>query len=144
MKKSQVSVEFIVAVSIMFFIFVGFTAIMSTRLIELQEEKYYQQLMDVGSDAAKEIRVASLVEDGYERTFVVPLKAEGMGYYITLYEYNYPVRNASFLIIQYANFSLNQTRQINLPDNVRGNIYKGKNNITKKQGIVCLNKDPCP
>ena len=142
MRRGQASIEFMLIMGIMFFIFIGFVAITSSRMISLQEERYYRNLKETADSAALELRLASIMEDGYARQFDVPNTAFGKQYSLALYTRNGSVNN-TFLFSKYVNFSVKSEIVVSLPNSIRGNLYKGRNNITKLKGVVCLNNATC-
>lgn len=143
MRRSQASIEFTIIMGIMFFVFIGFVAITSSRMIELQEERFYDNLKVTGEYSEHELEIASIMDDGYQRQFFVPRTAFGKDYNITLFNKS-AIVGKTFLYVHYVNFSVRSEISLKMPGNIRGNIYKGINNITKVNGTVCVNMPVCP
>jgi len=139
MKKAQVSIEFIGVTTFMFAIFILFMGIFAVRMGNIKEEANWQRLKDVSEIVEAELEIASSVEDGYSRSFSLPQRIEGKEYEMNLYAYDGVTITATTMYIRYINFSMGTNYSVRLPNNVRGNIYIGENNITKSNGTVCVN-----
>ena len=123
--KAQSAIEFIVLASFMLLVIVGFFAVTSSKVLESKEQSNIQISQDIAEFAYKEIAIAKSVNDGYTRTFAMPQTVNGVNYSITIIDNRELVVN--YLGYEYIKF---------LPSNVTGNISKGSNTITKKEGIV--------
>ena len=127
-KNAQFAIEFIVLIAFMFIIFVGFTAISTSRVLEAKENERQQIAQDIAALAKNEIDLAVKVSDGYSRTFKLPVAVDGNTYSIVM------IDNRE-LVVNY----LDKVYVVFLQDNVRGNINAGANTIRKENGIVYVN-----
>lgn len=144
MKRSQASIEFTLIMGVMFFVFIGFVAVTSSRMIQLQEERYYENLRETAEYTETELEIAATMDDGYTRQFDVPRLAFGKNYNITLFNKTGTNINKTFLLVHYIDFSVRAEFTLAMPANIKGNIYKGQNNLTKVDGTVCVNMPSCP
>ena len=112
----------------MFIIFLGFTAIVTSKIIEAKESKRQEIAEDIAALAKNEIDLARSVSDGYNRTFNLPLKVDGNTYTIEI------IGNRE-LIVNY----LDKEYVLFLKDNVAGNLNTGENTIRKENGVVYIN-----
>ena len=87
MKKTQISMEFVLLVTFMLFVFIVFFSVVQYRLAEATHEKELELLKQVGESIRNELTLAANVEDGYERTFIVPENVIGRDYDIYLINY---------------------------------------------------------
>ena len=126
--NAQFAIEFIVLISFMFIIFLGFTAIVTSKIIEAKESKRQEIAEDIAALAKNEIDLARSVSDGYNRTFNLPLKVDGNTYTIEI------IGNRE-LIVNY----LDKEYVLFLKDNVAGNLNTGENTIRKENGVVYIN-----
>lgn len=130
--------EFMTIVTIMFFIFSVFSVIIINRIAEKKKEKSWIELKTLGEDLKLELDIASAVENGYHRTFWIPLRVDSKAYNVSiLQEYG---SNKSVLAIYFLNFSLSESYYLTVPANILGEILKGNNNLSKINGTICLNK----
>ena len=126
--KAQFAIEFIVLISFMFVIFLGFTAVITSKILDAKESERQQTAEDIATLAKNEIDLARSVSDGYNRTFNLPAAIEGNSYNISI------IDNRE-LVVKY----LDKEHVLFLQDNVAGNVNSGKNTITKENGIVYIN-----
>lgn len=124
--KAQVSVEFIVFVGIGFIILLIFLASSIEKMNEFNTEKELILLKDAAYKVQNEIVLASIVNDGYIRTFSIPERLGTADYNISI--------NGRTLIAQSANYDY----VLQLPD-ANGTLAKGNNTIKKTGGIVQIN-----
>ena len=127
-QNAQFAIEFIILISFMFIIFLGFTAIITSKILNARESGRQQAAEDIAALAKNEIELARSVSDGYARAFNLPAKIEGNSYGISIIDNRELVVN--YLDKEYVLF---------LEDNVRGNINSGGNTIRKENGIVYVN-----
>ena len=120
--------EFIVLASFMLLVVLGFFAVISSRVLEAKEEGNRKIAEDIAEFAYHEIDIARTVNDGYIRTFVIPLTVNGISYIIN-------VTDDRELVVNYLGYEHVKF----LPSNVTGNISIGLNEIRKINGIVHLN-----
>lgn len=128
MKKAQFAMEFISLIAIMFIIFVGISAFLTQKILDIKEDERKQIAEDIATLALNEIELAQSASSGYFRTFKMPVKVNGLNYTMTV------IDNRE-LIINYTD----QEHVTFLPNSVSGNLYRGDNNITKQSGTVYLN-----
>lgn len=124
--KAQVSVEFIVFVGIGFIILLIFLASSIEKMNEFNTEKEFVLLKDVAYKVQNEIVLASIVNDGYMRTFNIPERLDTADYNISI--------TGRTLIAQSANYDY----VLQLPD-ANGTLAKGNNTIKKIGGTVQIN-----
>src|SRR3989344_1609365 len=123
--KAQFAIEFIVLISFMFIIFLGFTAVITSKILESRENNRQQTAEDIAALAKNEIDLARSVSDGYNRTFNLPAAIEGNSYNISIIDNRELVVN--YLDKEYVSF---------LQGSIIGTISPGKNSIAKENGIV--------
>jgi len=126
--NAQFSLEFIVLLTFMFIVFLGFTAVITTKILDAKEKEREKIAEDIATLAKNEIDLARSVSDGYYRTFTLPVRVGGNIYSIAIISDRELVVN--YVDKEYIFF---------LPGNVRGNIGVGLNEISKIEGIVYLN-----
>ena len=126
--KAQFAIEFIVLLSFMFVIFLGFTAVITSKILDAKESERQQTAEDIATLAKNEIDLARSVSDGYNRSFNLTAAIEGNSYNISI------IDNRE-LVVKY----LDKEHVLFLQDNVVGNVNSGKNTITKEKGIVYIN-----
>ena len=87
--------------------------------------------------------MASSSEDGYTRTFEVPVSIDGINFTAELH-YDNDIKNHSEVIIK----SVNNPIEVEIVDMVQkdvvGTIVQGSNTIQKRDNVVCLNTAACP
>ena len=127
-RKSQSAVEFIILASFMMLVAIGFFAVNSSRVLEAKEEGNRKIAQDIADIAYKEVETAKSVNDGYARTFAMPLSVNGVNYSIYLIDNR--ELEVVYLGYEYVKF---------LPSNVTGFISTGVNEITKINGIIYIN-----
>ena len=127
--KAQVSAEFFVLLGLAFLITITFEIASLDQLNDFRNQKETQSVKDLGLKLQKEVVLASIVEDGYVRTFEVPDKLENIDYsLITL---------NSTVIIQ----SKNVLFTVSIPTSV-GNLSKGTNIVNKTGDVIYINTRP--
>jgi len=139
MKKAQSSIEVALLVGFMLLTFNVFLLVIAHRMVDVQEQKDRQLIEDMSSVIGGEIEIAAGVEDGYSRTFEIPETLKGINYSVKLINSTVMKTDYSELVIMYVDFTKAHETVRKLPKNVDGVVYKGKNSILKKNGIVCLN-----
>ena len=138
-KKAQSSMEFMLLMGFMFLTFNVFLLAIANKVIDVQNQKDMQLIDDVSYVIKSEIILAAGVGDNYSRTFEIPKTLKGVNYSIRLISSDEMGTNYSELVLKYVNFTKNHETVKILPKNVNGSIYKGENNITKRNGSICLN-----
>jgi len=126
--NAQFAIEFIVLIAFMFVVFLGFTAIITSKILEAKENERQEIAEDIAQLAKNEIDLARSVSDGYNRTFNLPNKIEGNSYTIFIIDNRELVVN--YLDREYVLF---------LADNVIGDLNPGANTLRKENGIVFVN-----
>ena len=139
MKKAQSSIEVALLIGFMFLTFNIFLLVIAHRMVDVQNQKDSQLIDDLGSVIEGEIELAAGVEDGYSRTFEIPQTLKGINYSVRLINSSTMKTNYSELVLEYVDFTKTYETVKKLPKNVNGIVYKGKNNISKNVGIICLN-----
>jgi hypothetical protein len=124
-KRGQAAIEFIILIVILFSVFMVYTVSTRTKMDEIRDEKEYVLLRDAVKMAQNEIFTAVKVEDGYLREFELPE---------TLELINYTINLTDDIIIGNTE---NHEYAVMVP-NVNGTLKKGKNTITKEDGIVSI------
>ena len=113
----------------MFVIFLGFTAIITAKILDAKENQRQQIAEDVATFAKNEIELAQSVSDGYSRNFTLPSRINGNSYNISIVDNREIVAN--YLDKEYLTF---------MKIDVNGNLTTGRNSIRKKDGIVYVNR----
>lgn len=131
-KKSQFTIEFVILISFMFIVFVGFFAIVSYKLNEATETEKQQKIENLANLVGDELKLAISVNEGYVKTFKVPAKIDGNDYGISI------IGNRE-LVIEFPKLNPEYEYVLFLPANVMGNISTGLNEIRKKGGTVHIN-----
>jgi len=126
-KKSQFALEFVVIIAFMLLIFVGFFAVVSTRILDAKEEENKQIAEELANLVFEEIKLANSAVDGYKRLFTIPKKIDGIPYDISI------VDNRE-LVVNYSGTE----HVVFLPGNLIGDVEVGTNEISKVDGIVIL------
>jgi len=127
-KKSQVSFEFILIFSVIFFALVSFVYVINTRLFEITEQQDMMLMENLADNIVNEIILASSVENNYVRIFDLPVNLRGQEYNIFLIENNLKI---GILGNEKAEFYKS------LPINVKGNFFE---NITVNTTEHCISK----
>jgi len=140
MRKAQASIEVVLLISFMALVSAVFLLAINERITWIQKQKDLKLIEDMSSVIGDEITLALGVEDGYSRTFEIPQTLRGINYSVELWSSSTMKTNHSELVLQYVNFTKRYETVRILPKKVNGIIYKGKNNITKENGTVCLNE----
>ena len=126
--KAQFATEFIVLIAFMFIIFLSFTAIIASKVLDSRENARQQIAEDIAALAKNEIELAESVSDGYLRVFNLPQTVEGNTYGISI------IGNRE-LVVSY----IDKEHVLFLEDNIVGNLAIGDNTIRKQNGIVYIN-----
>ena len=122
-KRGQAAIEFILLIIILFSVFMVYTVSTRTKMDEIRDEKEYVLLRDAVKMVQSEILTAVKVEDGYVREFEIPETLDLINYTITL---------GNGIILGNTN---SHEYAVTVP-NISGTLKKGKNMITKENGIV--------
>jgi|TARA_Y100000310_G_scaffold115276_1_gene113845 uncharacterized protein YpmS len=126
--NAQFAIEFVVLIAFMFLIFLGFTAVITSKILEAKENERQKIAEDIAALVTSEIDLAKSVNNGYSRTFNLPGRIEGSDYSIQIIDNRELVVN--YLDKEYVSF---------LQVNVIGTIDLGTNIIEKNDNIVYIN-----
>lgn len=126
LKNSQVAMEFVLLIMLAFMIMIVFIGFARNKMSDLREEEEYVSLKDVTLAVQAEIITAKTVEDGYERTFSIPLNLNGIDYTIGF--------SNSFIVSE----SEHHEYVVRVSP-VNGSLNLGINTIRKENGEVHLN-----
>lgn len=128
-RKAQIAVEFIILISLMLIMFLGFFAIANYRLSEVQAEDRRKEIAKVSDAVFSEIEIAKSVNNGYNRTFKVQKKIYGNHYTMQI------IDNTEMITRLY-----DEEYVLFLPSRVCGDIFVGvTNEIKKRDKYVCVN-----
>src|SRR3989338_9176823 len=72
--KGQVSMEFMFLTGFLFIISLGFTIAAGIQLKEYSDHKKSEMVREFGRSVQKEIELASIVHEGYQREIILPEK----------------------------------------------------------------------
>ncbi len=125
-KRGQVAVEFLILIVIAFTVFIMYAAVTRDKMDELRSEEEHVLLKDVVYMARNEILIASKVEDGYYREFVMPDELD--------LKYNYSINITGEHILA---TSENHQQMVSIPT-VNGTLKKGLNIVNKTGGVIYL------
>jgi len=126
-RKGQVSLEFIMFVALSFVILTIFVIAMRERIEDLNEEKEFIMLHDIGYKVQSELFLAHNSINGYSRIFMIPEDIDGMEYTI------YVTADKYFVVLN------SETHEASLPiPDFQGTINKGANKITKINEVVFI------
>jgi len=128
--KAQFAIEFIVLLAFMFLIFVGFIAVITTKILEAKENERQGIVEDIATLVKNEIDLAKSVSDGYSRTFNLPTRIEGNVYSVEIIDNRELVVN--YVDKEYVSF---------LTENICGDILIPSNEIDKEKGVTCINSN---
>lgn len=124
--RAQVAFEFVVLIAIAFAAFIVFTAFVRDNFSDVQDETDYFKLKDVALSVKSELTLAVALEDGYQRSFFIPLTIDGLEYNIT--------KESGFITFS----SANSEYTVNVPP-YSGDLAKGNNYLRKIDGEIEVN-----
>lgn len=81
-KKAQASIEFIILIGFLFFVFILFTLLITALFTSFQEDRELKVLVDLGDVIESEIDLGLRGQEGYTRDFKLPEKLDGKDYTI--------------------------------------------------------------
>ena len=90
-KKTQISVEFIIIFTLVFFALIGFIYIINIRLSDISEKQELMLMRNLANNIKSEVIIASSVNNNYLRRFDIPTKIKGK-------EYNMSIDNDELII----------------------------------------------
>jgi hypothetical protein len=126
---AQVSVEFIVFVSVLTVILLLTIYYNSTVYMEMNSAKIYNNAQGICDQIAFEINMALRVGNGYSRNFYIPYKISD--------SVNYNISLGNYLVV--INWSGGSTQSIILTNNITANFTKGQNLIKNSNGSIRVN-----
>ncbi|MFP4111668.1 MAG: hypothetical protein ACLFPQ_06650 [Candidatus Woesearchaeota archaeon] len=88
LKKSQAGIEFTVLIGFMMFVFVMIFFALSDNIGDANQKDQKRKVYELADYLDNEIRLASLVEDGYYKELQLPGTIDGMNYNININPYN--------------------------------------------------------
>jgi len=118
--NAQFAIEFIVLIAFMFLVFVGVIAVVTSKVLEAKENERQNIAEDIATLVKNEIELAKSVTDGYTRNFNLPFRIKGNTYSIEI------IDNRE-LVVNY----IDKEHVLFLPQNVKGNVSDGLNEIKK-------------
>ena len=126
--KGQSAIEFVILVTAVLFLFVGFLYFIQSKLSDSQYEAISEGVNEVALAIQDEINLAQNSADGYFRDFFIPLKINGLDYHVEILENSIFVRTDD------------ERHSVALPvTNVTGDVFIGSNSFYKTNGSVFLN-----
>ena len=114
--------------AVMFFLFVGISAILAGKVLDAKEAERKQIAEELATLAQSEIELATVVEDGYYREFRLLSTIRGSTYTIDV------IDNRELVVT-----FVDQEHVVFLSEGVQGAIAPGDNTIAKRDGIIYLN-----
>jgi uncharacterized protein YpmS len=127
--KAQSSMEFFALIGLAFLAVILFTSLAVNETKEFSDQREFLWVKDLALKLQKEVNLAALVEDGYERSFTLEDKFDGKIDYFTI------VTNSSITVN-----SSNAVFSVKVPLIYGKNFTKGTNKIEKIDGEVYINK----
>ena len=127
--KSQSSMEFFALVGLGFLATILFAAITVNEIREFSDQKEFLMIKDLALRLQKEVSIAALVEDGYERKFALEDKLEDKVDY--------------FIIVTNTSINVNSSKaafSARIPLTYGKNFTKGSNKVEKLNGKVYINR----
>ena len=122
----------------MFLIFLGFIAVISTKVLESKENERLKIAEDIATTAKNEIELASTSTNGYKRNFDLPISISGNAYTIQILDNRELVVN--YIDKEHILFLEKQPAQ--LADNkICGDLFISDNEVDKENEVVCVNSN---
>ena len=128
--NAQFAIEFIILIAFMFLVFLGFIAVITTKIIDAKENERQGIAEDIATLAKNEIDLAKFTTDGYIRTFNLPSRIDGNVYSVEIIDNRELVVN--YIDKEHVSF---------LPESFCGDILIPSNEISKENGVTCLNSN---
>lgn len=141
MKKGQSAVEAAILIGFMSFALIIVLVVSYQKLNQVQVENDQKAVVDVISIIESELNLASRANDGYYREFELPSTTNGRDYTVSFIGTQSTNANFTEIEIKLSNSTLAQSSIT--PYNVFGVICKGKNVITRSEGIVNISCSEC-
>jgi len=137
MKNAQSAVEAAIIISIMTLMLIVFLLVIFEKNIEVNEQRQQRLIDDIAFIVKAEAGMAVKAEDGYNRTFNLPEELENWAYSIQLIDSSVLI-NHTEIILSLENPNAPYENAVILPKNVLGEICRGKNTMTKQEGLVVI------
>lgn len=134
MKKAQSSTEFVILITFMLIVFLGFIYLLQTKMNESISDKEDLIAEDIASKIIGEIRLAESVSDNYNRTFTLPSRPEGLVYTVSIL--GDPV--GAELTIKYGQNDKEKVFFLDSKVSIASTIKIGNNIITKDNGVITI------
>jgi hypothetical protein len=132
MKKSQVSLELIIYVSIMLIMFGIAIITANNRQQNIHNERVFADAKNLLNEIATEIDIAVAVGNGYSDEFSLPeMLADGANYSINI--------NKQYQIVYIEWLDKNYSLPI-VTSNINGSVSKGKNKISNGGGMITIER----
>ena len=128
-KKSQISVEFIIIFSLVFFALIGFIYIMNVRLSDISERQELLLMRNLANNIKNEVIIASSVNNNYLRRFDIPTTIKGK-------DYNMSIDNDELLIELIENNQIVKEYFTVFPVHVKGTFVEDINYETTDHCIT--------
>ncbi len=127
--RGQSSIEFIILVMVTFVLFLSFVYLYGTKIETTTNTQLRDKIMDVCNVISDELYTASIVKDGYRRTFALPKNIYGMDYNITEH------KTDEYVVVDVV--CRNTTYSITVPY-YEGSLSKGENVVQKEHGGITI------
>ncbi len=125
-RTAQSAVEFIILIGFFLLAFTVIMVVIATKTGDIYREEVSLRSEDLVMSISREVMLATYVQDGYKRTFVLPDRIKNMEYTLIL--------QGNEVVIQVVDDTYGRM----LP-NVTGTLIIGENVIEKRDGQVYLN-----
>ncbi len=123
MKNSQIALEFVIFIALgMLFLLIKIPFAINKNS-EISQDKRYMKIGELADYIENEVYLASIVEDGYSRTFNIQNSLDGYPLFIQ--------QNSTYVKI-----STEKESKIFRISEINGTLKIGNNNIRKEGGIV--------
>jgi len=133
-KKSQSSIEFMILLTFLLFVFTLLFAFIYKNMSERIIENNNKKLIEIANVIREEIELAHQSSDGYYRVFEIPPKINSLDYIVNITENNLYIRTENEKYA--ASFTIKEVKNSNST-----NIVNDKNIIENINGDIFINKD---
>ena len=124
-RKAQLAIEFLIILGISVLFLTVYLAVSNNLFLDYSNQKAQQAIELQGTELQKEILLASIVHDGYHRTFTVPALANGFNYSLNA--------TPGYLTLSFGR----QVATFPVPL-TNGSLTKGTRTIQKQNGIITV------
>jgi len=141
-KKAQSAVEIALIITFMLIVMNVFLILVTDKLVDQQTNRYRSMLQDLLDIVDSEVKLASTLEDGYQRSFNLLNDIRGREYSTETVNFFDKISGAtsnSTEISFYFDDKPNDQLVTFLPGNVVGVVVKGTNTVRKEEGFVFMN-----